>query len=228
LEDFVRTLPQACLSFILSLAVVIAPVLVPPANSATAPLGVVLQAENAQVGADITAGGATVYDGDRLQTDNGGALRAQLRGSQIYLHQGTRTLVRGLPNGFSADLATGSVVVSATKGQSFQLLADGATFRPRGIEGASAEITRVNDKELRLTTTRGTIEIAMGEEVKTVDTGTSYRMEVETADPDPQPPQGPYHTARNRFVMYALIAVPVATGIVIWRALVSPNSPSSN
>ncbi len=221
-----RTLSKASLSFILSIALVVAPVLASPASSATAPLGVILQADNAQVGADITAGGATVYDGDRLRTESGGTLRAQLGGPQIYLQQGTDALVRGLPNGFSAELGDGTVVVSATKGQMFQVVTDGATIRPSGTQGASAQVTRVNNKEVLLTTTRGSIEVAMGEEVKTVDAGSSYRVEVETADPDPQP-QGPYHTARNRFVMVALIAIPVVTAIIVWRALVSPDAPSN-
>jgi len=39
-----------------------------PANPASVPLGSVLQAERARTGVDTTSGGATIYDGDRLET----------------------------------------------------------------------------------------------------------------------------------------------------------------
>jgi hypothetical protein len=220
----VRTLLNTCFFVILSAAVVGTPAFASPANPASAPLGVILQADNAQVGADITAGGATIYDGDRLQTESGGTLRAQLGGPQMYLRQNTSALVHGFPKGFSANLGTGTVVVSAIQGQTFQLIADGATIRPAGQQGAVAQITVVSANEVLLTSTRGALEITMGDEVKTIDSGTSYRMEVEADEADPgAQPQGPYHTARNRFVLWAIIGVSVATGIIVWRALMSPS-----
>ena len=71
-----RTLFTACLVVIVSAALVGTPAMASPASPASAPLGVVLQADNAQVGADITVGGSTVYDGDNLRTETGGTLRA--------------------------------------------------------------------------------------------------------------------------------------------------------
>jgi hypothetical protein len=86
----------------------------------------------------------------------------------------------------------------------------------------------ISTTELVLTSTRGTLEVTMGDEVKTVEAGSSYRLEVETADPDPNPnPQAPHPTARNRFLWIAVPAIAAVTGIVIWRALVSPSAPSN-
>ena len=42
-------------------------------------------------------------------------------------------------------------------------------------------------------------------------------MEVEADDSGPQP-QGPYHTARNRFVLWIVIGASAVTGVLIWRA----------
>jgi len=83
----------------------------------------------------------------------------------------------------------------------------------------------ISATELLLTSTRGTLEVTMGDEVKTVEAGSSYRLEVESADPDPNP-QAPHPTARNRFLWIAVPAIAAVTGIVVWRALVSPSAPS--
>ncbi len=85
----------------------------------------------------------------------------------------------------------------------------------------------ISPTELVLTSNRGTLEVTMGDEVKTVEAGSSYRLEVETEDPAPAGnPQSPHATARNRFLWIAIPAVAAVTGIVIWRALVSPTTPS--
>lgn len=223
-EDFVRTLLKSGLAIVLAVALVGMPVMAAPANPASAPLGVVLQADRAQVGADITTGGATIYEGDRLETVADGTLRARLGGPQIYLRPNTAAEVHSLSNGFSASLMHGTLVVSSAKGQDFQLLADGATIRPVRAQETVAQVSWVNAKELVLTSNRGAIEVSMGDEVKTVEAGNSYRMEVETADPNPQGGP-PLRTGRNRFVLIAIIGVSAATGIGIWRALISPSAP---
>jgi len=203
-----------------------APAIAAPSSSPSAPLGVVVQAEHAQLGADATSGGATVYDGDRLQTTWTGNLRASLGGPQIYLKQNTIAEVHGLPNGFSADLTSGTVVVSSKAGQTFQLLADGAIIRPSGTDPVVAQVIRSSANELLISTNRGALQVTMGDEIKTVEAGGSYRLEVEsdTSDPGPQG-AGPYHTARNHFIWIAIIGVSAATGIGVWRALVSPSGP---
>jgi hypothetical protein len=186
---------------------------------------VVLQAEYAQVGADTTAGGATVYNGDRLQTLGGGTLRTQLGGPQMYMRENTIAQVQGLPNGFLAELATGTVVVSSSEGQTFELLADGATIRPAGAQATVAQITRVSATEVLLTSTRGALQVTMDDEVKTIESGSSYRMEVEADESGPgAQPQGPYHTGRHSHLLFYLIVGGIATttAILVWRALMSP------
>ena len=65
----------------------------------------------------------------------------------------------------------------------------------------------ISPTELMLTGTRGTLLVTMGDEVKTLEAGSSYRLEVESEDPGPAPnPQTPHPTARNHFLW---IAIPV-------------------
>lgn len=223
-----RTWLTAVLIAILSATIIQAPVMAAPATAPSAPLGVVLLAENANVGVDATYSGATIYDGDRLQTPGNGTLRVRFGATQLALRQDTIADVHTFPNGFSADLAAGTVVASSAEGQTFQVIADGVTIRPVDSQPTSGQIAKISPTQLVLTSNHGTLQITMGDEVKTLDPGTSYRLEVESAEdsgPGPQP-QLPHPTARNRFLWIAVPVVTAATAVVVWRALVSPSSPS--
>jgi len=195
-----------------------------PPGTPSAPLGTVLAADNVHAGVDSTYSGATIYDGDHLVTQDIGTMRVRLGTGQMFLHQNTSTQVHAIPNGFSADLDAGTVSVSSLEGQTFQLLADGATIRPASTHPTSAQIAKISPTEVILTPTRGALQITMGDEVKTVEAGGSYKMEVETEAADPQG-RPPVAAARNHFIIIAIAALGIATGLIIWRALVSPSSP---
>jgi hypothetical protein len=228
LEVYVRILFTAILIATLSLVLIESPVIAAPASSPSAPLGVVVAAENANVGAGVTTSGATIYNGDRLQTPPNSTLRIRLGSGQMVLRPNTIADVHAFPNGFSANLDYGTVIVSSAAGQTFQVIADGATIRPANEQAASGQISMISATQLILTSTRGTLQVTMGDEVKTLEAGSSYRLEVETEDPGPGPnPQGPHPTAHSRFLWIAIPAIAAATGIVIWRALVSPSVPAS-
>ena len=225
-----RTFITAVLITALSIMLIELPVMAAPASSPSAPLGVVVAAENSNVGAGVTTSGATIYDGDLLKTQTNSTLRVRLGSGQMVLRQNTTANVHAFPNGFSADLNEGTVVVSSPMGQTFQLIADGVTIRPLNTEATSGQISLISPTELVLTGTRGTLEVSMGDEVKTVEAGNSYRLEVETEDAGPGPAgagQSPHPTARRRFLWFLIPAMGVVTGIIIWRALVSPTAPGS-
>ena len=217
-----RTLLVSGLIVVLSVMLVGAPVMAKPAS---APLGSVMQAERAHLGADITSSGATIYDGDRLETQDDGTLRARLGGSQLYLRQGTIAEVHGLSNGYSASLLHGTVIASSPEGQSFQLLANGATIRPLDAKATVAQVTWVTPSELVLTSNVGAIQVSLEGDVKTIEAGNSFRMEIqpEASSSGPGPQGGPAHGGHNHAIYFWIAAVAVATGIGVWRALVSPS-----
>jgi hypothetical protein len=142
---------MAVLIAALSVMFMEAPVTAAPASSPSVPLGVVVAAENSNVGAGVTTGGATIYDGDRLKTEDNSTLRVRLGSGQMVLRQSTMAEVHALPNGFSAYLDSGTVVVSSPAGQTFQLIADGATIRPANAQAASGQISMISATELILT-----------------------------------------------------------------------------
>src|SRR5580698_10677621 len=99
----------------------------PPAAVSVPAVGVILQAEHANVDSGTATIGSTVFDGDLLQTEkDGGLLRVRFGSSQAALMPGAAAVVHRSPDGFSANLTRGQVVLSSGQGQKFNLLADGA------------------------------------------------------------------------------------------------------
>lgn len=223
-----RTFFTAVLIAVLTLLLVQSSTMAAPGSSPSVPLGVVVSSENSNYGAAVTTSGSTIYDGDHLQTQPNATIRVKLGSGQLILRQSTIADVHAFPNGFSANLDNGTVVVSSPEGQTFQLVADGATVRPATSQATSGQISMISPNELILTGIRGTLEVSMGDEVKTVEAGSSYRLEVEPDEAEPTSSgQSPRPTGRNRFLFILIPAVAAVAGIIIWRALVSPTTPGN-
>jgi hypothetical protein len=217
----VRTLIKASVLVVLSMMVVGIPIMAMPANPPSAPLGSVMQADRAHQGVDIASGGATIYDGDRLETQEDGTLRARLGKSQLFMHQSTVAEVHSLLNGYSANLLHGTVIASSPEGQTFQLLANGATVRPASAHATVARVTWVSPTQLLLSSNLGAIQVTYEGDVKTIEPGNAVRMEIKTEDSSPGPQGAPSHGGRSHAIYFVIVAAAVATGIGIWRATVS-------
>jgi hypothetical protein len=208
-----------------------------PAGLASTPIGAVMEMTQGRTNAGTALEGAVIYDGDRLETHADSTLHARISASQILLQSSSEVQVRKLSNGFSADLLRGTLSVSSTGAETFQLHADGATITPIGTEPTALKVTWISPSALLLGSTRGTIEVSMDGEVTRFEPGTFYRLEIQPEDADQQnsPPAGaqtgggqsqiPHATARNRFIWIAVPAIAAVAGIVVWRALLSPNAP---
>jgi hypothetical protein len=219
------TLCKTPLAVLLSIAIGGAPSMAASANPATAPLGVVVQSDQARLGGDVVSNGATIYDGDLLQTEAAGLLRANLGGLQMYLRQGTQAEVHRLPNGFSADLKSGTVIVSSKQGQAFELFADGAVVRPSGTDPVVALVTRVNDKQLLLSSSRGALKVDIAGELKTVESGESYRLELENETADSGSQNRPVAAVRSRRKWVLIVGISIGASLGAWRALISEPAP---
>jgi hypothetical protein len=224
LEATLRKQTILSASLILTVAFVNMPAMAAPAGRVSA--GVVLQANHAYVSQDNVTSGATIFDGDSIATGNGGTLQVRFGNSQAYLLPQSSAVVHQGAAGFGATLTAGTVVVSSTGGEGFRLLADGATLQPASGQPTTAQITMVNPHELNLISQKGSLEISMDGEVKTIPEGSSYRMVVEPADPgSPAAPQGANHTGSNHFLLFALTLVGVGIAVGLVLALESPDKP---
>jgi hypothetical protein len=213
---------------VLSLALIQAPNVSSVAGARSTPIGTVLRATRSTVEIDTRYEGATIFDGETLTTDDSSVLRIQLGGPQMVMRSNSVVAeVRGIENGFSAKLKGGTVVISTKQSQKFRVFADGTTIQPLGEAPTIARITRVSPNEIVLTSEKGSLVISMGNEVKTVDPGNSYHVEIHSeSEPNPAEPQfRPRAPGRSHFTMFLVVAVPVVMGIFVWRALVSPPKP---
>ena len=209
-----------CGATALSVAVIAAPL-------ASAPIGVILQAADRSV-TDSPRSGATIYDGDVLDTRGDATLNAAIRGSRLYLTPNSQVWIRGLPEGFSATLERGTAITSSVDLRSFEILVDDVTIRPSTTRPSTIQMTRVSDHAFNLTAIRGNADLRFGEVSETLTEGTSWRVELrdESGPQDnPQPgsqhgndgDRGPRHAGKNhgRIILIAIPAAAVVAGIVI-------------
>jgi hypothetical protein len=225
----VRTLAKSLVIALIAVSLVEAPVMAAPAGSAMSPLGVVLQADHAQIGTDAVTAGATVFDGDQLVANGGGDLRVRFGTSQAYLLQNSVATVHQGLKGFDAALIGGTVILSSTDTGSFRVLADGATIQPNTPGATSAQITRVGPSELILTARKGSLEVSMDDDVKTVAEGTSVRMLIQPPDAAAAAaaPGSPsvFSAGRNRFIFVILVLLAIGVTIGVIEATLSPHKP---
>ncbi len=213
-----RTLFRCCLISALIVTLVGAPVSSAPAKA----LGVVTRAERAQLSTSYATNGATVYDGDSLITEKGGALNVRLGSAQLYLLPESGVAMHQTPAGTSAVLQRGTVVLASAAGEAVELHASEARIRPKTSQPTLAQVTLSGPNELLVTSSRGQLDVTIGEETHVVPENTSYRVEIDPAVPNPQGGP-PIRAARSRFFVIVLATIGAATGVVIWRALVSPS-----
>jgi hypothetical protein len=190
------------------------------------PMGVVLTADRAQVGHGAAFTGASVYDGDQFQTGERGSMQARFGASMAYLLPQSSAVFHQIGRGYSADLSGGTLVASAAAGETFRLVANFADIRPENGQPTVAQVTVVSPTELLLTSRRGTLAVSAMGESRTVSEGTSYRMFIqpeEQGDPQNRTAAAGRRTGK---LMWVLTTLAIAgTGVVIWRAVVSPKKP---
>jgi hypothetical protein len=226
----VRTLFQSLLLGLLVSALIQTPVMAAPA-SVSAPIGVVVQSDRAFLGGEGAASGASIFDGDALNTGGAGSVSLRFGPSQAYLpaessaifHQFSRNLGSRLAPGIGADLTRGTIVLSAPEGDTFRLVADGAQIRPATSQLTIAQVTKVSDNELIINSRKGVLEVLAESEIKSIPEGTSYRMILQ---PDPAPAsQVTAPGGRNRIVWVLITGAVVGTTVAVVLALLSPCKP---
>lgn len=200
-------------------------------------LGTVVSAERAHVGTAAASVGATVFAGDKLDTEPLGSLQVRAGAARLVL-TGSSRLVWGTEDGSpSATLTGGTAAFSTAGAKALVLHAGTAAFKPRSDEPTVANVTLLNGKELVVRCSRGALLIAVEDDVRVIPEGTAYHV---VLDPEAAVPAGavpapatpaswgqkePRKTGRSRFIWYAIAFTAIVTGLAISEALESPDRP---
>jgi hypothetical protein len=228
--------PQAVLAVVVSLSLFELPTYGAPASA----IGTVTSASGARIGSTTASVGSTVFVGDHLSTEKLGSIQVRAGAARLLLSGASAVDVAQLQGTTpAARLMNGTVVFSTANAKAFVLHASKAVIRAKTDEPTVGQITYINEKELRVRCNRGALAITVEDETQFVPEGMSYRV---ILDPDSyyaaeasaaQGPQGaggrggrpPLRAGRSRFLLIAIIITGVATGVALYEALQSPDSP---
>jgi hypothetical protein len=225
--------PRAVLAVLVSYSLFLMPV-----NGSTAPpIGTITAATSAHVGATAASSGSTIFRGDRLSTEKLGSIQIRTGAARLLLSGSSSASLSenaGVP---AATLLSGTAVFSTANAKAFLLHASTADIRPESNQPTVAQVTYINDKELRVRATRGSLAITVDGETQIVPEGGAYRVILDPssyyASESPQGPQGagggggrpPLKAGRSRFLLIAIIVTSIATGVALYEALQSPDKP---
>lgn len=213
-------------------AMAVASLLAGASPAKIASLGLIMHAERAHVGEAAASAGSTIFEGDRLSTEPDGLLRIAIPALTLQLG-GQSALVLGRavdPEGIVAELASGTLLFSATSTGSIVIAANDALVRPAANVATVAHVRMVNPRELRIYAQRGTLEFSYRGESETIQEGKSYRViidptETESAalgsDPATKPPAMHHPT----FILVAIAAAVAGVASAIPMMMHSDESP---
>ena len=226
--------PQAVVALVLVYSLSLLPLYGSPAPAPV--IGTVTSATSARVGATSASVGSTVFGGDFISTEKFGSIQVRAGAARLLL-SGASSASLGQREGIpSATLLSGTAVFSTANAKAFVMHAATADIRAASDVPTVGQVTYVNEKELRVRSTRGALSITVDGETQPIPDGMAYRVILDpdayyAANPGAQQPEGagtkgrkgPRGAGRNRFLLIAITVVSVATGIVLYEAWVSPD-----
>jgi len=201
------------------------------------PLGSVIQAQSAQISDSKVAIGTTVYPGDKVQTDAGGALRLRMGTTQLYLLASSSATLGQRSNALFAEVSRGTVGFSSNGADQLELEVPEGVIRAANGQPAYGQVTIVGPAEIIVSAFHGSLVLDNDGELHTIPEGKSYRVTMDlepVAAPAPATP--PYRDDANTtqakrkrrklafFLLFAGVGALASYGI--WTEL--SESPSKN
>ena len=210
------TVTSRIITVLVSYTLLITPVWAAPSSS----LGTVVYADRAHVGAARTSVGATVFSGDRLSTELSGSVQVRAGAARLLLSGASIATLSQEDANPAATLTLGSATFSTANSNAFALHVASAVIRPNTNQPTIGRVTVLNPKELIVKSTRGSLSIAVEDDVRDIPEGAAYRIVLDPNAADPQGPRGagskgyggsPMKAAKSRFVWFAVAATGVVT-----------------
>ena len=183
-------------------------------------LGIVVLADHASSGSLAAAKGTTIYDGDRLSTDAGGALRLQVGRDLVSLADQSCVMIhrgaRGAETEFEAELVSGGVTLSIAKGEGAEIVASSARVRSVAEMRGVVQVRMVGRYELLVFAERGAAEISYHGETETIAEGKSYRVLLRPDEDGTSGDQSAKKAGkRGKVLVLTAVGAATAAGIVL-------------
>lgn len=224
------SIPRSIFAVLVSCSLLTSPVWAAPSLS----LGTVVYADRAHVGAAQASVGATVFTGDRLSTELTGSVQVRAGAARLLLSSASMATFSQDEASPAAILTHGSATFSTANSKAFALHVGSAIIRPNTDQPTIGVVTVLSPKELIVKSTRGSLSIAVEDDVRVIPQGVGYRIVLDPNAPNPQGPRGtgtkgsggaPVKAARSKFVWYAVGITAAITLFTIQEALESPDRP---
>jgi hypothetical protein len=210
---------------------------VPAFAAAEKPLGMVIQAQEAEMDNTKLEVGTSIYRGDTVATDTGGGLRLKLGGSQLYLLADSTATLAQNATAIHAVVARGTVGFSSNGTDNIELEIPQGILRAADGLPAYGQVTILSAQEVVISAYRGALVLDNDGELHTIPTGKNYRvtMEFDQADQQVAPASAggdnpiiqPRKRRRRKLAFYLIFSGAVAgLSYVIWdHADQSPSTP---
>lgn len=220
-----RALVAACLS----LTLLISPLWAVP----SAAFGTLVFANRAHVGNASASVGATVFSGDRLSTEDAGSVQIRAGAARLLLAGGSAATLLQDEATPGATLTSGTATFSTANSRAFVLHVASAIIRPNTDQPTIGKVTVLNPKELVVKSVRGSLQVAVEDDVREVPEGEAYHVVLDP-NADPQGPRGagtkgiggpPIKAAKSKFVWYAIAITAAVTFYVAHEAWESDYKP---
>jgi hypothetical protein len=211
---------------------------IPAFAAAEKPLGMVIQAQEAQLDNAKLAVGTTVYPGDTVVTDAGGRLRLKLGGSQLYLLAESAATLSQNAAVVHAVVSRGTVGFSSNGADNVELEIPEGILRAADGRPAYGQVTILSAQEVVISAYRGALVLDNDGELHTIPEGKSYRVTMDFDQSEQQAPAAstggdnpivqPRKRRRRKLAFYLIFTGAIAgMSYAIWDHLdVSPSSPS--
>ena len=227
LQSFSTT--RALVATFLSLTLLISPLWATP----SAAFGTLVFANRARVGNANASVGATVFSGDRLSTDDVGSVQVRAGAARLLLAGKSAATLSQDEASPAATLTAGTATFSTANSKAFVLRVSSAIIRPNTDQPTIGKVTVLSPKELVIKSVRGSLQIAVEDDVREIPEGEAYRVVLDP-NADPQGPRGagtkgmggpPIKAAKSRFIWYAIAITAGVTFYVVHKAWESEDKP---
>jgi hypothetical protein len=219
-----------------------------PASSA---LGLIAQASKANIGDAEATDGTTIYSGDFLSTEDGGALLVRISALSFQLQSASSAHVYRTPYGAIIELNRGSVLYSTPGGQqNLVIVASDVRVTPVFSLADHGRVSITDPCNVTVSSIHGQATVQSGSESHVIEDGKTYRVHAENEVSYSKylsPEESTYHdfhshrpcaavmqslrtrppvpAGSSKFLLVAATAAGVVTIFAISEALESPDRP---